>query len=140
MYKENVEKLFREGKANDAWGGVKTLAGLSNNNSSSPSYGASDPASMAVSLNHFYSRFDHCDYSRDRGKHMDDFSHGLPTQANLELQQGEVELTMKRMRPNKAPGPDQICGQLLKACCSQLAGVFCHLFNCSLSEHSIPSL
>ena len=47
---------------------------------------------------------------------------------------------LKRMKPNKAPGPDWICERLLKSCCSQLAGVFCHLFNRSLSEHSIPSL
>lgn len=47
---------------------------------------------------------------------------------------------LKRMKPNKAPGPDQICSRLLKAYCSPLAGLFCHLFNRSLSEHSVPSL
>lgn len=47
---------------------------------------------------------------------------------------------LKRTKPNKAPGPDQTCGRLLKSSCSQLAGVFCHLFNRSLSEHTIPSL
>ena len=59
---------------------------------------------------------------------------------NRELQQAEVELVLRRTRPNKAPGPDQSCAPLLKACSDQLAGVYCHLFNRSLAEHSIPSV
>lgn len=40
----------------------------------------------------------------------------------------------------KSTGLGQVRGQLLKSCFSQLAAVFCHLFNRSLSEHSILSL
>lgn len=136
-YKERVEKLFQEGKARDVWRGVKTLAGLPNNNLTLQS---ADPIKMAEDLNQFYCRFDQSDYSQERKELLVEVTSRLATKAILELQPEEVELILKRTKPNKALGPDQISGQLLKSCGSQLAGVLCHLFNRSLSEHSIPSL
>lgn len=50
-YKERVEKLFREGKAREAWRGVKILAGLPNNNPTASYIGAKDSINMAENLN-----------------------------------------------------------------------------------------
>ncbi|XP_071781355.1 trace amine-associated receptor 1-like [Centroberyx gerrardi] len=74
---------------------------------------------MAENLNNFYCRFDQHNFTLER-EELSDLATMSLTTANLELQPGEVELTLKRINPNKAPGPDQICGSLLKACCSQL--------------------
>ncbi|CAM4539004.1 unnamed protein product [Leuciscus chuanchicus] len=74
---------------------------------------------MAEDLNQFYSRFDQFDYSQERKELIDELTPMISAQANLELRQEEVELMLKKKKPNKAP--DQICGRLLKACCSQLA-------------------
>ena len=95
---------------------------------------------MAENLNQFYCRFEKVDHSQEREKLTEELTARMPGYVNRELQQVEVELVLRRTRPNKAPGPDQICGRLLKACSNQLAGVYCHLFNRSLAEHSIPSV
>ena len=42
------------------------------------------------------------------------------------------------MNPRKAAGPDGIPGRVLRACAEQLAGVFCDIFNLSLSLSVIP--
>lgn len=55
-YRERVETLFREGKARDAWRGVKTLAVLPINNSASSNAGTKD--NMGEDFSQFYSRFD----------------------------------------------------------------------------------
>lgn len=130
-YKEKVEKLFQEGKARVAWQGVKTLTGLPNK---SASLETRNPVNMAENLNQFHCRFDQSDLSQDRKEQIAELIPMTSSQANLELQQAEVELMLKRMRPNKAPGPDQICGRPLKSCCSQLAGVFCYLFK-QITQH-----
>ena len=139
-YRKRVEKLFLEGNPRDAWQGVKTLAGLPINNSALPTTGAKDCIDMAENLNQFYCRFEKLDQTQEREKLMEELTARIPGYVNRELQQAEVELVLRRMKPNKAPGPDQICGRLLKACSNQLAGVYCHLFNRSLAERSIPSV
>lgn len=101
---------------------------------------AGESSNMAENLNKFYCRFDQSNHSLEREELIAELTPVLSTQANLELQQVEVELMLRRIIPNRAPGPDWICGWLLKACSNRLASVFCHLFNHSLSEHSVPTL
>lgn len=137
-YKEKVERLFNNGKARDAWRGVKTLAGLSNPSMTAPH--AEACVNMAEDLNNFFCRFDQCDYTEEREELIAELSNLSQSTAYLQLQPEEVEQTLKMLKANKAPGPDRICGRLLKACSSQLAGVLCSLFNRSLAEHSIPSV
>lgn len=88
-YKERVEKLFRQGKARDAWRGVKTLADLPNNNSASLNTRTKNSVNMAEGLNQFYSRFDHSDYSWEREELIAELTPRLPTQVNQELRQWE---------------------------------------------------
>lgn len=128
-----------EGKARDAWQGVKTLAGLSSNNAAPPTGGANDCVNMAESLNQFFCRFDKTDFMQERAKLTGELKTVAPAHPIQVLQQAEVELVLSRTKPNEAPGPDKISGRLLKACSNQLAGVFCHLFNLSQAEYSIPS-
>ena len=40
---------------------------------------------------------------------------------------------------HKASGPDKICGNVLRSCCYELAGVFITLFNLSLRQSNIPT-
>ncbi|KAJ8333972.1 hypothetical protein SKAU_G00412910 [Synaphobranchus kaupii] len=69
---------------------------------------------MAENLNNFYCRFNQHDHSTEREELTSDLAVMSLTKAIRELQSGEVELTLKRINPNKAPGPDQTCGRLLK--------------------------
>lgn len=59
---------------------------------------------------------------------------------NLQLLLAEVKNEVRRIKPNKNPGLDNISRRLLKACSSQLAVVLCSLFNRSLTKHSIPPI
>ncbi len=56
-YKDRVERLFNNGKARDAWRGIKTLAGLPPN-STSTGLPTEVSVRMAEELNTFYCRFD----------------------------------------------------------------------------------
>lgn len=102
-----MRNFFQEGNARDARRGVKTLAGLPNN-PASLNTGTRDPVNMAEDFNQFYCRFDQSDFSQERKELITELTTITPTQVNLKLQQVEVELMLKRMKPNKAPGADQI--------------------------------
>ncbi|KAJ8416224.1 hypothetical protein AAFF_G00382460 [Aldrovandia affinis] len=95
---------------------------------------------MAENLNSFYCRFDQHNLTLEREELTSDLITMSLTTANLDLQPVNVEHVLKRINPNKAPGPDRICGHLLKVCHSQLSGVLCKLFNFSLSAHLIPAI
>ncbi len=88
---------------------------------------------MAENLNNFYCTFNQQNFTLEWEELISDLATMSFTTANLELQPGEAEQVLKRINPNKAPGPDQICGHLLKACLSQLSGVLCKLFNSYLT-------
>ena len=51
----------------------------------------------------------------------------------------EVRREFRKVNPRKAAGPDRIKPSILKSCADQLAGIFCILFNLSLSESTVPS-
>jgi hypothetical protein len=51
----------------------------------------------------------------------------------------EVSKTFKRVNPRKAAGPDGISSRALRACATQLAGVFTDIFNQSLSQSAVPT-
>ena len=140
-YKEKMERLFQEGKARDAWKGVKTLSGLQNNRS--PSHLRSEECvEFAENLNSFYCRFDTHNFTQEREELTTNLNIlcNAVSDTNIELHPREVDRVFKRTNPHKAPGPDNISGRLLKVCHEQLAEVFCCLFNRSLSEHSIPTI
>ena len=75
---------------------------------------------MAENLNQFYGMFEKLDHTQEREKLMEELTARMPGYVNRELQEAEVGLVLRRMRPNKAQGPDQICGRLLKACSTSL--------------------
>lgn len=136
-YKDRVERLFNNGRARDA--GAKTLAGLLST-SSSTGLPTEAVVRMAEELNTFYSRLDHYDYTKERMELTAKLLSIAMATDNLQLLPAEIENKLRRIKPNKAPRPDNISGRLLKACSSQIAGVFCSLFNRSLAEHSIPPI
>ena len=41
---------------------------------------------------------------------------------------------------NKSPGPDYICGRILKHCAKQLTSIFSDIFNWPLRAQKVPSL
>jgi len=51
-----------------------------------------------------------------------------------------VESNFRRINPRKSPGPDNVCGRLLKSCSVQLSLVFSQLFSWSLKDSKVPSV
>ena len=51
----------------------------------------------------------------------------------------DVSKTLKCVNPRKAAGPDGVPSRVLRACTDQLAGVFTHIFNPSLSQSAVPT-
>lgn len=50
----------------------------------------------------------------------------------------EVSQIFKKCNPRKNPGPDKICGNVLKHCAAQLAPVFTDIFRASYNSGIVP--
>lgn len=48
-------------------------------------------------------------------------------------------MTLRRVNPRKATGPDYIPGRVLRECADQLAGIFTDILNTSLSSAVVPA-
>lgn len=57
---------------------------------------------------------------------------------NIDLQ--DVVKAFNSVHVNKSPGPDNICGRLLKSCSKALSPVFHGLYNKSLQKQHVPNL
>ena len=84
-------------------------------------------------LNEFNARFD--DLNTNRGI--------LPTEAaqssSLTVTSAEVCRALRRTKPRKAAGPDNIPGRALRVCSAELAEVLTDIYNLFLSQSSVPT-
>ncbi len=55
------------------------------------------------------------------------------------LSAADVRKTLSRINPQKAAGPDNIPGRVLKDCAAQLTDVLTDIFNTSLSQAVVPT-
>ncbi|KAK3539575.1 hypothetical protein QTP70_010270 [Hemibagrus guttatus] len=62
-----------------------------------------------------------------------------PEDQVLCLTTADVRKTLCRVNPQKAAGPDNIPGRMLRECAEQLADVFTDIFNISLSSAVVPT-
>ena len=65
-------------------------------------------------------------------------SAGTPQITSILVSKRGVLQLLKSIDGNKATGPDQIPGKLLKTCANELAGVFAILFQASLDQGIVP--
>ena len=56
------------------------------------------------------------------------------------VDENDIELIIKEMKPSFAPGPDGIPVVLLKSCCESLKAPLAFLFNLSLASSTFPSI
>lgn len=52
----------------------------------------------------------------------------------------DVEKALRNTKANKSPGPDQICGRLLRSCAKELSPVFQYIFTQSLKTQCVPAI
>ena len=144
QYRDKVEQQFSSGNLRRAWQGIKTMAGAPSraaisSSVSTPSLCA-DAAEFSNQLNSHFARFEG-DFSEELTTITRELrNRSRPSDAwVMEFGEEEVEGVFRRINVHKAVGPDGVCGRLLKACSSQLAGVFARIFNASLSTGEVPS-
>lgn len=98
-----------------------------------PSACDDDDADFLNELNHFLGRFEalNCTPAGKAVPHWDEKALCLDT--------ADVRRTLRRVNTRKAPGPDNIPGQVLRECADQLAYVLTDIFNTSLDQDRDPT-
>ena len=133
-YKTKIEGMFHENKSRDAWLGMKIASGQSKKKTEIK---VKNEPQYANDLNTFYSRFDKFDF-KDKCKQLEyDLRHNNDDQ--IEVNESDVCLSFRGLNLHKASGPDKICGNVLRSCFYELAGIFTTLFNLSLRQSNIPT-
>uniref|UniRef100_A0A0S7EY31 RTBS n=1 Tax=Poeciliopsis prolifica TaxID=188132 RepID=A0A0S7EY31_9TELE len=101
------------------WQGLQILTDYKNSTTST----ASADVSFLNELNNFYARF-------ERGNTTTAIKTATtPDQQPLTLLSTDVGAALSRIKSNKAAGPDDIPGRVLRACSGELAGVLMDIFN-----------
>lgn len=62
-----------------------------------------------------------------------------PDDPPLSVTAAEVRMTLQRVNPRNATGPDGVPGRVLKDCAHQLTMVMTDIFNISLSQATVPT-
>ena len=133
------KKTFASGNSRDAWAGMKQIAGVCQTTTHLPD--CDDGSSYANEINEFYSRFDKDATIETNSKFKNDNLLDFSDITNIPIfEEKETSSLFKRLKINKAFGPDKISNTILKLCPTQLAVPFTVLFNWSFKDHKLPSI
>jgi hypothetical protein len=135
---------FQQNNMRKVWEGMSLMSGHKGKKGGKSDLGSADKE-YADKLNSFYCRFDCHDFSQERGALREELrreaesgkEEGL---SGIQVTEEDVRREFRNAHPRKAAGPDKLKPSLLKVCADQLAGIFCTLFNLSLSESIVPSI
>ena len=130
-YKNKTEQKFTKGNMREAWQGLNTMMGKSEQQVGPRLPDTEDPVN---DLNKFYARFD----VRDFRFECDSFCANLEIPEELQITEREVQNVFKKLKSNKAPGPDQVQGKVVKSCFKQLSTVFTKVFQILINLHIMP--
>ncbi|KAK3537916.1 hypothetical protein QTP70_024569, partial [Hemibagrus guttatus] len=114
----------------DTWHMWQGIQSITNHRPAPPACGRD--ASLPDALNSFYAQFEAQNDVKARK------TIPPPEDQVLCLTTADVRKTLCRINPQKAAGPDNIPGRVLKECAEQLADVFTDIYNISLSSAIVP--
>ncbi|CAI5677546.1 unnamed protein product [Oreochromis niloticus] len=135
-HRNKIEAELSSNNLKRAWLGMKTMAGLQTKGKSNITLEEfTSDKHLADSLNSFYLRFENFDCSRQTST-LREKTITLPSICIDE--RGIANLF--RHTKSKSPGPDNICGQVLRTCADQLSGIFHHIFSLSLELQTVPKI
>ena len=97
---------------------------------------ATDDTGKAEILSDFFASV----FTREPDGPIPDFPlrHVTDSLNNIEITEETVELALLKIKPDKAPGPDQVRPQILKECATSLARPLTIIYKKSLEESRIP--
>ena len=78
-------------------------------------------------------------YSQDMSQPLDDIRNKYPNMPDLKISVNGIIELLQGLKPDKAPGPDQIRPLLLQKLCLEIAPILQVIFSKSLEEGSLPS-
>ncbi|KAK3541003.1 hypothetical protein QTP86_009520 [Hemibagrus guttatus] len=116
------------GDSRRTWQGIQAITNYKTTPSACDSY-----ASLPDALNDFYAWFEAQNNVAARK------TIPPPNDQMLCLSTADMKRTLCRVNPWKSAGPDNIPGRVLRDCAEQLADVFTHIFNISLSSNIVPT-
>ena len=129
--------MFNTNNMKDAWKGLKTITGQGTSKKSCP---LTRPPGSADRLNVFYSRFDNKDFSENIAARKLKLTNDIRNESPITISTQEVAKALKSIKTNKATGPDNISGLILKKCLSSLLYILHYIFNQSVDLCTMPSL
>ena len=133
-YKNKLEEKFGSGDAREVWKGLRQMTGFG----LKQQHCVDSSAEFANDLNHFYARFDKHDFTEERDQEIGKVKNSV--HERIVITKEEVLKSMRKIKSNKACGPDYIGGKVLNVCSDQLAPVFQQIFQSSLDSHKLPLL
>ncbi|KAK1804805.1 hypothetical protein P4O66_003647 [Electrophorus voltai] len=126
---QRIHGHFKDtGDTRRMWEGIQAIT---NYRKTSPS--CDSDATLPDALNDFYARFE--------AQNNVAAEKSIPPQNDqvLCLTAADVRRTLRGVNPQKAAGPDNIPGRVLRECADQLADVLTDIFNISLSCTVVPT-
>ncbi len=110
------------------WRDIKYITDCSRKNAQCPP----DP-SLPDAFSSFYTRFE--------ASNTTTTSRFTPSLVDppLSMRAAEVRMTLQKINPRKAAGPNRVPSRVLKNCAHQLSMVMTVIFNISLSQATVPT-
>ena len=140
-YKKKVEKQFEKNDMKKVWDGISLMSGRSNKKKECNS--ATHTIEFANDLNKFYARFDNKDFTNERNERLGELRECQRNESESDtmyISENHVLTSLKKMKKNKAPGPDGLSPNVLKYCAHELYKILCFIFNLSLLECNVPTI
>ena len=135
-YKDKIEAELSSNNSKRAWNGMKTMTGTQTKNNKKVTLdGYTSDQPLANDLNSFYLRFDNYDFTAQ----MNELREKTTSSPSFDIDADKVANLFRRSK-KKSPGPDNICGWILKTCANQLCNIFQYIFTLSLTLQKIPKL
>ncbi len=143
QYKEKLDSFYSTADAGWMWQGLQHITDYKTTTITN----ISPSDSLPDDLNTFYARFETSSVNTEpkfeieveveiAHTHLD---HPTPPPPPPTVSSAVVHKALRKINPRKAAGPDNIPGQALRACATELADVLTSIFNLSLSQSTVPT-
>ena len=137
-YRQKIESKFSGGCLRAAWQGIKNMAAVNKVSAPRGSRVILEGVADEALPNHMNTSS--LVSKHDFSSHISDVKQSLMPEDSAVIDQERLLGLFKHTGVNKYPGPDGICGRILRSCSDQLSGVFQRLLQTSIDTCTIPDI
>ena len=135
IYKKKIESHFKQGNMKETWS-AESRKSRDIRSQSRLFHQAYD----LDELNKFYATLDTIDFSTEVADEKMELNVSKNADECLVISENETRKEYLNVNANKAKGPDELTGKVLKTCESQLSHIYSHISSLSLSTSSFPNI